>query len=314
MAEYADAMYRAVFEQYPSGLVLVNADGTIRRANKAIFTSFGMEEWQFHGLRFGNLFHCHAVCVSGALCGTTAQCDNCEMNRSITATLKHGRITERVTVCYKYRMGAHTRKKWFEVSFVPIWCENDNFLHMTFFDISHIKDNEELLRNKLERDPLTGVASRQGLDGALLRLKTSGKGATLAMVDMDGFKTINDSLGHVTGDRVLELFGSVSLANTRAQDTVGRYGGDEFLLVLPEAKTENAVALIGRLGKSFQDACHQKAGLHATFSTGVVWFSAEEIPASEPDQLIERVDRSLYVAKRAGPGKLAVGGTLIEKS
>lgn len=148
-------------------------------------------------------------------------------------------------------------------------------------------------------DTLTGLPNRRSWEDDLRReLARAGREDSVlavAMIDLDGFKQLNDSRGHPAGDRVLELTAEAWGGQIRATDTLARYGGDEFSLVLPQCDLQRAEELLHRL--------REGPGLGVGFCAGVVSWDGSETPV----ELIERVDRSLYAAKERGQGAIIVG-------
>jgi diguanylate cyclase (GGDEF)-like protein len=147
------------------------------------------------------------------------------------------------------------------------------------------------LRAKLDReittDPLTGVLNRSGLDelidSEIARTARTGRPLTIALFDLDDFKLTNDRLGHLAGDRLLVDFAAMLTSNARSYDTVARIGGDEFLIVLPDAPLEDGLAFIERLRSASTQ--HWSVGLA----------SARDDDTAR--SLRERADQQLYVRK-----------------
>ena len=133
-------------------------------------------------------------------------------------------------------------------------------------------------------DPLTGLANRRTLGRALGRLRPED---TVIMIDLDHFKAINDSLGHREGDNVLRLFGHTLTATLRATDQVGRYGGEEFVVILPGNGAERFIA---RLRIEWM----RTRPYPVTFSAGV----ASARP--DPGKALHAADCALYRAKQSG--------------
>ena len=131
---------------------------------------------------------------------------------------------------------------------------------------------------------LTGLANRRMLDRALGRLSADD---TVIMLDLDNFKQVNDNFGHAAGDEVLRVFGSVLRGTVRSRDTVGRFGGEEFLIVLAP----------GGRGRPAPAAARQwlaERPLPVTFSAGIA------VSAGDPDETVRLADQALYQAKEAG--------------
>lgn len=145
------------------------------------------------------------------------------------------------------------------------------------------------LRVRARQDPLTGLLNRRGFEDSidpLLALgERAGKPTTLIVIDFDGFKQINDSLGHLEGDRVLARVAGAWMAIKRDSDLIARYGGDEFIIALALTSREEALPLIERFAKA----------------DPMSWsFGMEEVDSREhyPGAL-RRADRALYDAKEA---------------
>jgi diguanylate cyclase (GGDEF)-like protein len=163
--------------------------------------------------------------------------------------------------------------------------------------INHIRrEFERNLYQMAVLDPVTNIFNRRyilhRLEEEIARCRRNGKPLTVAVLDLDRFKQINDEYGHAVGDHVLRLFGAQLKRATRGSDVVARYGGDEFLAVLPDCNIEQMRYVLKRLN-----------GLHVT-STGSrinIRYSAgltDYIPGESLDDLLKRADDMLYAHKR----------------
>ncbi|QJR13250.1 GGDEF domain-containing protein [Usitatibacter palustris] len=151
-------------------------------------------------------------------------------------------------------------------------------------------------------DPLTNLPNRTLLNDRfaqeVIRAKRGEQGFAVALFDLDGFKSVNDSYGHAAGDTLLGEVGRRARMAVRASDTVGRIGGDEFLAILPGATRENAIQvaekLRSELEKPYLIAGHS---VEISASVGVSLFPEH---GEDPDQLFRAADAALYAAKREG--------------
>lgn len=154
-------------------------------------------------------------------------------------------------------------------------------------------------------DPLTGLPNRRYLSGRLDALLSAsrrhGHQLTLLVADLDRFKDVNDRHGHAVGDRLLRAAAEGLRRGLRAEDVLGRLGGDEFLAILPETGAAAAEASAERLRATVTEELRRVAGgVPVGISVGVAsWDGAETAGA-----LLRRGDAALYAAKRAGRGRL----------
>ncbi len=166
---------------------------------------------------------------------------------------------------------------------------------------------EELdqFREAAVTDPVTGLANRRGCNQALERefehSTRTGKPVSLIYGDLDGFKKVNDMLGHEAGDRLLAEVGRRLKAHLRNYDYVGRSGGDEFTLILPETDLPTASYVAQRLEKAIRiDACSEGSGLRVGISLGVVAREAGDTCMSD---LQKRADAQMYRVKKERQGQ-----------
>jgi diguanylate cyclase (GGDEF)-like protein len=160
-------------------------------------------------------------------------------------------------------------------------------------------------------DPLTGLANRRFFQEILLReLRRAQRGnqaMSLIIADIDHFKGVNDTYGHNVGDEVLEQVGSIMLSSVRATDFVIRYGGEEFVVLMPETRLPDALQVANKLRKTIGDTILESTSrpgmtLKVTISGGVASFPLD---GQTGEQLILRADRALYWAKENGRNRIA---------
>ena len=172
------------------------------------------------------------------------------------------------------------------------------------------------LQVKSERDPLTGVYNRAAMAEyarkELAKWRRNDYPLSLLLIDIDNFKAYNDRLGHLAGDKVLQHFADVLMRNTRSYDLIGRFGGDEFVAILPHVSDSQALMVAEKIRLSLEksDLVHNGKALRVTPSIGIASFnrSADQSKSLDEEfqEMLERADRALYRAKREGRNRLAV--------
>lgn len=170
---------------------------------------------------------------------------------------------------------------------------------------------EESLRELAVVDALTGLMNRRAamkrLSDEVRRSDRDGQGFAILMMDLDHFKRVNDTAGHAVGDAVLVAAAEAMARSARAYDSVARIGGEEFLLLMPAASTEQACAAAERVRAAVAEATSQVPGWGAsvTLSVGVAVHAAGE--DDRRGDVLRRADRALYEAKEAGRDRTVAG-------
>jgi len=172
-------------------------------------------------------------------------------------------------------------------------------------DITRRKELEEELRRHATTDFLTGIANRRHFidmaEREFSRARRYGHPLTVVMLDIDRFKRINDNFGHPVGDKVVRAMASICQNALREIDHLGRMGGEEFAILLPETDLDKAVQVAERVRESVTVARIEMEGdappILFTTSSGVAAISLQD---KEFDQMLSRADRALYEAKKAG--------------
>jgi len=194
------------------------------------------------------------------------------------------------------------------LSIVTVIDDNDRITNYigTFLDISTIKEHQKQLEQLAHFDPLTGVANRMLFSdrlGASLRRAHRGKSIMgLYYIDLDGFKLVNDKLGHETGDDILITFSKKMQELIREDDTVARLGGDEFCIIANDLKTTKELfSLADRLTKKLSTTVIAgNIELTVTASIGIAWYPDHGTLA---DELLGKADKAMYQAKRDGKNR-----------
>lgn len=169
-------------------------------------------------------------------------------------------------------------------------------------EVAAIVDRAQLverLEAMTREDPLTGLPNRRAWDDALTReiarVARSGRPLSVAVLDLDRFKAFNDAHGHLVGDQLLKSATSAWTGTLRTSDVLARWGGEEFVVLMPETTTEDAVAVVGRMAGV--------TPMDQTFSAGVVTVTT----TVSPDALVAAADEAVYRAKAAGRDRIEIG-------
>jgi polar amino acid transport system substrate-binding protein len=174
-----------------------------------------------------------------------------------------------------------------------------------FLSENKITDMNKQLVNASQIDQMTGIFNRQMLENKLSSLienaKCTGVQFSVVMIDLDHFKAVNDNYGHILGDEVLKHFSMLVKENLRKEDIFGRWGGEEFLIIIPGSCKETALKFVERIRKLVAE--HDFAGVgKITFSAGI----SEFVPDCTDDKLIGNADFALYISKNLGRNQVHV--------
>lgn len=176
--------------------------------------------------------------------------------------------------------------------------------------LNHIQSVLQELSYKTEHDPLTGLSNRRvferTLDQEIERTRRSKTPLTLAILDLDNFKQVNDTWGHLKGDEVLIDFADLLSRNSRRYDLVARIGGEEFAIILSGVGLVKAKQLLERLLEGVRELTFNKPGSNETFSitcsAGISCYKG--MVDVQMHELISKADKALYEAKKSGKDQL----------
>jgi len=178
-------------------------------------------------------------------------------------------------------------------------------------EIEKLKQELTRVREEAMIDGLTGLLNRRAFDerieAALQQLPDRSPGLCLVMIDIDHFKRINDTFGHVFGDRVLRTIGQLLKATVKGQDTVARYGGEEFAVLLPETPLTGARIVAERVRESVAGSRIRRLNSEETIGSITISIGvARYRPGDSPASFIERADSALYLSKANGRNRLTL--------
>ncbi len=201
---------------------------------------------------------------------------------------------------------------WCSVRVAPVGDQHHADTFVVIRDVTETVQTELRLTALALVDPLTGVSNRAGvcdrLERSLIRLdRNRGSGVAVAVVDLDHFKSINDTYGHRVGDDAIVAIARTLESEVREHDTVGRLGGDEFLVLLETVTSSaDAEAVMSRVSKALRmvTVATPDGPISVGSSIGLAWTDTRV----GPEDFVATADRALYEAKRRGRGRLWVAG------
>ena len=189
---------------------------------------------------------------------------------------------------------------------IPVW---NSLVRLAFFLIIlqlliKLKDKLAFEESLADTDPLTGLANRryfiEQIENENQRVKRHPEPFTIAYIDLDNFKYVNDTLGHDVGDRLLEVVASYLKEHTRALDTSARLGGDEFALLFPALDSQDAVTALQQMQRKLLDIM-QEYHWPVTFSIGAITFDEH---LNSIRDAIKSVDDLMYQVKKTGKNNI----------
>lgn len=194
---------------------------------------------------------------------------------------------------------------WMDINIVPICDETNEISYYAAIerDLTEHKKLENHLERLASTDMLTGLPNRMAIlntaEKEFTRAKRYSRPFTVIMIDIDHFKSINDNYGHAAGDHVLVSTAQILKGNLRDTDVLGRVGGEEFILLLPDTPKTNAEYVAERMreGLSAKAIKYVDQNIHVTASFGIASFMPDD---DTLEQIIERADKAMYAAKNNG--------------
>lgn len=220
------------------------------------------------------------------------------------------KIIEHTKSTFEMKIIKDGRPKYYEFRVSPI-KNRDKVLGYVYFIMDTTKQRKILqyLSLMASYDSLTEVYNRRRLmedaEREFLRTKRYGGNLSVLIIDIDSFKTINDQYGHLAGDKVLRSVAGIFKNRVRATDILGRYGGEEFIILLPQTTIENAFKIAENIRKQIENIniINDQQVIHVTVSIGVATYKCNH---ENIQQLINQADLSLYKAKNNGKNQTAV--------
>lgn len=296
------SFFSAIYRYAPIGLVILDSNAAVVDANDFMFRLFQVDKEKYRGKQFGNVFNCSKVVDSDRICGESEACTFCELRTGLVKALTSHEPFQELELMNAHKVGGVDKPLWLKLSASTVEMDTEEFLVVSFTDITREKQYEELLLHELTIDGATGTINKHSLIEILKELPGFVQNNTMVsvgIVDMDDFKFINDTYGHLTGDRVLESFSRIARESMRKQDVIGRFGGEEFMFVFPGVDLIGAASIMKRIHHALRKEFN-KTVKGIGFSAGFILLDKETMHSLTKEKIIETVDRLLYQAKDEG--------------
>jgi len=298
----SERFLKTIFESIRDPFCIIDRDFRIVRANDAYLRVKGKS---IDDLLGGKCYE--------TLYGRDSVCDACVIDK----TFRSGEP------CLKEKFVPRPEGygEWVEIYTYPIFMEGQEVSHVIQYvrsitDRKRSEEEKRMLIERLERlsrtDGLTGMLNKRGLMERLQtefeRVKRYGGSISLLICDIDDFKYVNDLYGHSAGDSYLKLVAQAMYNSIRSADIIGRFGGDEFMVILQGVEREEAMKLAERIRSIVEDTVLKvdiMRSVKSTVSVGVATFdSTESYSVTTPEELIKAADDALYRAKNKGKNRV----------
>ena len=284
-----------VLRHLTEGVALWDGGGTLRYANPAMRELFGDEQLPLGATGFDQFVNRLADSSGNRLVFSEP---------TAVKAVRAGRLARPVVVQVT---GRHGMRRWLSFTAVPLLTDEPQAkqgMVSSVTDITELKLQSQLMAQLANYDTLTGAPNRRLLHDRMRQLlpQESRRGRQLAVcyLDLDGFKSVNDALGHEAGDELLKQAAGRLADEVRGGDTVARLGGDEFVVLLGDLQERgDCVPVIERILRSLA-APYQIGGAHVDGVSASIGVTVYPLDDSDPDTLLRHADKAMYLAKRAG--------------
>ncbi len=288
-ASVSEERFAQAFDNAPVGMAILDAEGRHAKVNEAMARMLGRTRDELAGLAPEGFMPPSEAAACRRLVAALARGDQTSFRGDTTVLSADGR---------PLRVAVH-------MTLLDQAPDAGAAILVHSVDVTEQRMAEERMRHLADHDPLTGLLNRRGLAAALeaqvAHRRRYGAAGALLILDLDGFKAVNDTLGHETGDQLLSRVGIELRACLRETDVLARLGGDEFAVILPRETLAEAAVVAAKITTRLREA-----RLHGvTASVGVAAFGPGQ---EDPDELLRAADLAMYSAKAAGRDRHAVHG------
>lgn len=293
---------QSIFDTLSTGVVVLNNKAEVRFLNKYMTTIMKKKhlKTQQLGELFGNLFTCIHTEDSNQSCGETENCPECSLRKSLGEVTETSQMVVFEKEFYLTEEGQKL-KKFFGISMKPMINSYEGELLIEVFPIKHDKVNElyiyyqniDEVNKKIYKDILTGLYNRNFYEEKISKIYNNLENISIILLDIDNFKSLNDTNGHIVGDEILKTLSKIIKERICSENYAIRMGGDEFLILIKKGK-EEALDFAKIILSDFK-----KFG--KSVSIGI---AEKKIGLKTINELYKKTDMALYTAKKNGKGTI----------
>jgi diguanylate cyclase (GGDEF)-like protein/PAS domain S-box-containing protein len=294
-----NSIFYRLFENSRIGQVILDNQFRLISVNRRMYEFFDLKPDQKTDRLFGQVFHCSNLGTSCPECGMNGD-ERCDLMHAVKI-IQEGGMIDNNTMRFSFRRNGCKEIRWFQLNGSSEFYNNQIYILLVFSDITDLKQREERLKRLLSLDLATGTINKYGLVQSIKQRARTGSHQrySLCMIDFDNFKQLNDQYGHLFGDKVLGKFSDIAHRHIRKGDTLGRYGGEEFVFIFNGMDEKQSFQILKRIHMELMQYFAKTTKQPVTFSAGIVAVDGSSKPMSYKE-LLGQADHLLYEAKKLG--------------
>jgi diguanylate cyclase (GGDEF)-like protein len=299
----SNAFLNVLLENLVSAVFLVDKNICIQSFNNSFKTLFHKPENKILGQLCGNALECVYTVEEAKKCGETSNCQHCTLRDSLLKAFTNKVPTYKAQLIRKFYINHQPITKYLLYSSKYVTFNNEEMVLVIVDDNTELMEANLKLKDMAITDGLTKLYNHKHsyykLEEEITRATRYGNKLSIIMLDIDHFKAINDAYGHQIGDKTLVAISQTLKNNLREIDYAGRYGGEEFIVILPQTGLDNAYVTAERIRRAIESTRFEKGKIKITISGGVVEFKEESALI-----LIGKADELLFKAKQNGRNRI----------
>ena len=296
---------RFLFDNISSAVLIVNKEFKVKQINNTYNTLFSKAESDVINQLCGNSMGCAFAVEEGVQCGNSSKCSECTLRNCLVNAKKLLEDSQTIYITRRFYIGDRPVLKHLRMKIKGINYNNEDVFIITIDDISDLEEQKEKIKEMANLDYLTKLYNRRYFFDIAEKIFENSKreinNISVALVDIDHFKRVNDTYGHDAGDFVLSSFAHMLKNNLRKADVICRYGGEEFCILLVTKEKDDAFEVMDNLRKMVEKEVliFNNEHIKFTFSGGIC--NSVELSLNE---MIKKADEKLYKAKESGRNKI----------